>query len=307
VTAEPVVDVDSIAHSYGSRRALDGVSFSVARGECFGLLGPNGGGKTTLFRILSTLITPDEGKARIAGFDVRQNLRDVRRRIGVVFQAPALDIRLTVAENLKHQGRLYGLTGRRLSARTEALLEEFGLAERRKELVLSLSGGLRRRVELVRALLHEPGVLLLDEPSTGLDPIVRRDFWNHLERLRRERNVTVLLTTHLMDEADLCDRIGILDEGRLVALDTPEGLKSRLGGDVVTVRGRDPEKLALEIGARFGGDVRLMDGEVRLERDRGHEFVTGLVEAFPGRFDSITVSRPTLGDVFIQLTGHTFS
>jgi ABC-2 type transport system ATP-binding protein len=307
MTAETVVAVDSIAHSYGSRRALDGVSFSVSRGECFGLLGPNGGGKTTLFRILSTLIAPDSGKARIAGLDIRENLREVRRKIGVVFQAPALDVRLTVGENLKHQGRLYGLNGRELAARTASLLDEFGLADRRNEFVLSLSGGLRRRVELVRALLHEPGILLLDEPSTGLDPVVRRDFWNHLERLRRERNVTVLLTTHLMDEADLCDRIGIMDQGRLVALDTPDGLKSRLGGDVVTVRGREPEKLELDLRARFGGDVRLIDGEVRLERERGHEFVTGLVEAFPGRFDSITVSRPTLGDVFIQLTGRTFS
>jgi ABC-2 type transport system ATP-binding protein len=306
VTSPAVVIVDGVSHSYGSRVALRDVSFRIAPGEWFALLGPNGGGKTTLFRILSTLHRPLSGRAEILGFDTRRSVRDLRRRLGVVFQAPALDVRLTVTENLRCQGKLHGLSGRSLGARIDSLLQDFGLADRRNDLVLELSGGLRRRVELARAILHEPEVLLLDEPSTGLDPLARREFWNQLERLRRERNVTILLTTHLMDEAQLADRLAVIDAGRLVAIDTPEALRSTVGGDVVTIKGRDVEELARLVEERFGGDVRLLDGHLHTARDRGHEFVTRLVEAFPGRLDSVTVSRPTLEDAFVQITGHTF-
>ncbi len=300
----PVVRVDRLAHTYGTHRALNGVSFEVAAGEVFGLLGPNGGGKTTLFRILATLFPPSAGgTAHILGYDVATQTRALRRKIGVVFQAAALDARLTVRENLKHQGHLYGISGATLRGRIDDLLGRFGLAERAGDLALNLSGGLRRRVELARALISEPQVLLLDEPSTGLDPGVRREFWQHLNTLRRERNITVLLTTHLMDEADLCDRIGLMDAGNLVALATPAALKAELGGDVVSVTGPEPETLRGDIAARFGEPVTLMDGVVRIERADGHRFVAGLGEAFPGRIDSITVARPTLEDVFIHKTG----
>ena len=307
MTSPAVVNVDGISHSYGSRVALNDVSFRVEQGTWFALLGPNGGGKTTLFRILSTLLKPQSGRAEILGFDTSRNLKDLRRRLGVVFQAPALDVRLTVKENLRCQGKLYGMSGKPLGSRIDSLLHEFGLSDRRNDLVLELSGGLRRRVELVRAILHEPLVLLLDEPSTGLDPLARREFWNHLERLQRERNVTILLTTHLMDEAQLANKVAVIDAGRLVAIDTPEALRSRVGGDVVTIQGKDIEELARLVEERFGGQVRLIDGHLHIARDRGHEFVTRLVEAFPGRLDSVTVSRPTLEDAFVQLTGHTFA
>ncbi len=303
----PAVDVAGLSHSYGSRTALDSVGFQVARGEFFGVLGPNGGGKTTLFRILATLFPPASGTARILGLDIRGDSAALRRRLGVVFQSPALDAQLTVAENLRHQGRLHGFSGRNLGERIEGAVERFGLGDRRKDLVRNLSGGLKRRVELARALLTDPEVLLLDEPTTGLDPVARREFWSYLTELRRNAGLTILLTTHLLDEADPCDRVGILDRGKLVALDRPDAIKSGVGGDVVSVTGNDPDRLLADIRTRFGADARLVDGVVRIEREKGHAFVPELVEAFSGRILSVTVARPTLEDAFIRLTGRGFA
>lgn len=301
---DDAVVVEGLRHAYGTRTALAGVSFTVRRGEAFGLLGPNGGGKTTLFRILATLFPPSGGgSARILGHDAVRETRVLRRKLGVVFQSPALDARLTVRENLRHQGRLYGLGGGALAARIDTLLSDFGLAARANDLALTLSGGLRRRVELARALISSPEILLLDEPSTGLDPGVRREFWAQLTALRQSAGITILLTTHLMGEAELCDRIALMDGGVLVALDTPAALRARLGGDVITVNAANPERLGAEIEARFGPPVRLVDGALRLERPDAHRFVAGLAEAFPGRIDALTVARPTLEDVFLELTG----
>jgi len=296
------VEVEGLVRRFGERVALDGVTFAVAKGEVFGLLGPNGGGKTTLFRILSTALEATSGSARVAGIDVRDPA--VRRRIGVVFQAPALDKKLTVSENLLHHGHLYGLGGRGLRERIGEMLGMFGLTDRERDRVETLSGGLQRRVEIAKGLLHRPEVLLLDEPSTGLDPGARRDLW---EQLRGLSGVTVLLTTHLLEEAEKCGRLGILHKGKLVALGEPHALRSEIGGDVVTVRSADPAGLAEAIRAKFGVEPRVVDGTVRLSRERGHELVGPIAEAFGGRVESVTVAKPSLEDVFHARTRESWS
>lgn len=306
VVNQSIVAVESLRHRYGDRTALNGIGFSVRKGEFFGLLGPNGGGKTTLFRILSTLIAPNEGSVRLFDRDVVGERTEIRRHLGVVFQSPSLDKKLTVLENLRHQGHLYNLRGAALRSRIDTMLTRFGLTDRAGDLVETLSGGLRRRVEIAKSLLHEPELLLMDEPSTGLDPRVRRELGDLLEELRTKDGVTILLTTHIMEEADRCDRIAILDRGNLVALDTPAALKAHIGGDVITIETPQPEPLSEQIRKKFSVEAAVLDGRVRLERARGHEFVPALVEAFPGQIDAVSVHKPTLEDVFVRLTGHRF-
>jgi len=300
------VRVEGVRFAYGKREALRDVTFDVARGEIFGLLGPNGGGKTTLFRILATLLPPAGGRALLFGRDAAREPAAVRERIGVVFQSPSLDGKLSVVENLRHQGHLYGISGRALAARVAEALERGGLADRARERAERLSGGLRRRVEIAKGLLHRPDLLILDEPSVGLDPGARRDLWREIGALRADRGITVLLTTHLLDEAERCDRLAILDRGALVALGTPDALKETIGGDVVTVRARDASRLRDAVSARFGVEATLVDGALRVERPRGAAWVAELSEAFPGEIESVTVSRPTLEDVFVRRTGHRF-
>lgn len=278
----------------------------IDRGEIFAVLGPNGGGKTTLFRVLSTLIPLQEGQVQIVGCDLRRGAAEIRARIGVVFQAPSLDRKLTVAENLEVQGALYGLTGRELATRRDALLAQFGLPDRARELTERLSGGLRRRVELAKGLIHQPELLLLDEPSTGLDPAARSDLWRYLKSLRDERGTTVILTTHYLDEADGADRIAILNEGRLVALGKPDDLRAQVGGDSITIESPAPAELAAAIGHKLGVAASVIDSSVRLEVPAGHEWIARLVEAFPGQITAIRLGKPTLEDVFIARTGHRF-
>jgi len=301
-----VISVQNLIHRYDDRTALDGVSFEVRNAELFGLLGPNGSGKTTLFRILSTLMLPTSGHAVIQGFDAATNPSALRRHIGVVFQAQSNDPKLTAYENLWHQGHLYGLRGAPLKARITEILERVGLADRADDEVEKFSGGMERRVELAKGLLHHPSVLLLDEPTTGLDPGARRDLWQYLAQLRDQENVTVIVTTHLMEEAERCDRLAILNQGKLVALGTPTELKREIGGDVILFEAADPEALARRIRERFAVDATVMDRHVRLEIENGHRFVTDVVEAFPGEIQSLSVSKPTLEDVFIRRTGHRF-
>jgi ABC-2 type transport system ATP-binding protein len=306
VPTPSVISVRDIVHRYDGRTALNGVSFDVQATELFGLLGPNGSGKTTLFRILSTLMVPVGGRAIILGHDVAKEPTQLRREIGVVFQAQSIDIKLTAAENLWHQGHLYGLRGAPLKSRIAEMLARVGLADRAHEKAETFSGGMQRRLELAKGLLHHPSVLLLDEPTTGLDPGARRDLWQYLQMLREEEKVTVIVTTHLMQEAEECTRIAILNEGNLVALGTPADLTSEIGADVILLDCKDPESVAERIRARFHGDAQVMDGKVRLERQQGHRFITELVEAFPGEIQAVSVSKPTLEDVFIHRTGHRF-
>jgi ABC-2 type transport system ATP-binding protein len=302
----PAIEVRGLSHRYGERLALDGVDFAVETGAIFGLLGPNGGGKTTLFRILSTLLPIQSGSAAVLGLDLARRPNDIRRQIGVTFQSPSIDPKLTVWENLKHQGHLYGLSGRTLSERIDLLTGRLGLKDRLSDIAETLSGGLKRRVEIAKGLLHRPQALFLDEPSTGLDPGARHDLWRYLRGLKEEEGVTVLVTTHLMEEAERCDRLGILDHGRLVALDTPQALRATLGGEYVTVHCDSPEVLAERIRERFGVTPQKVGGSLRIARARGHEFVRDLVEAFPNDVATISLGKPTLEDVFIERTGHRF-
>ena len=302
----PAVLLQDVWHRYGDRTALQGVSFEVRRGEIFGVLGPNGGGKSTLFRLLSTLWVPQRGRIHILGADVYAQREQVRRCLGVVFQSPALDRRLTVTENLRHQGHLYGLRGARLRRRIEALLQLFGVADRGGERVEKLSGGLQRRVELAKCLLHEPQVLILDEPSTGLDPGARLELWKSLEEIRRERGVTVLLTSHILEEAERCDRVAILDQGRLVTSGTPLELKSAVGGDVVTIGAHDAAGLAAAIAARFPLVPRVVDASVRIERGGDVTLLPQLAASFPNEILALTLAKPTFEDVFIHFTGRRF-
>lgn len=302
----PAVDIDALSFSYHERRALDNLSFVVERSEIFGLLGPNGSGKTTLFKLLSTLLPLQSGNAFIFGQSLRDGTREVRRRIGVVFQHASIDRKLTVAENLMHHGHLFGLKGERLRQQSTAMLNWLGLSERRDDLAETLSGGLQRRVELAQAFLHQPELLILDEPSTGLDPAARREFLNHVARLRADKDITIVLTTHHMEEAERCDRLGILHEGKLVALASPSELRAQVGGDVVVIRAKNVEGLRQEIQLKMRTPAAIVASCLRIERARGHEFVRDVVESFGPQIESITFGKPTLEDVFVHLTGHQF-
>jgi ABC-2 type transport system ATP-binding protein len=301
--SDTAVRIRGLRQRFGDRDALAGISLDVRRGEMLALLGPNGSGKTTLFRVLSTALVPTDGTVTVLGADVVRQPQVARRALGVVFQAPSLDRKLTAVENLRHQGRLHGLGGRDLEARIAAGLRSVGVADRAHERVEHLSGGLARRVELAKGLLHRPALLLLDEPTTGLDPAARRDFWSLLGLLRAETGMTVVVTTHLMDEGERGDRVAVLDVGRLVALGTPAELEAEIGGDVITVATDQPERLAGSIVERLGEPATVVDRAVRIERARGHELVPVLVDLFPGQVTGVTLGRPTLDDVFLRRTG----
>lgn len=298
-----MIQVQNLTHRYGDRVALSNVSFEVKKGEIFGLLGPNGGGKSTVFRILSTMMVPTEGHAILAGHDVVRDAAAVRRHVGVVFQTQSLDKALTVEENLRAQGHLHGLSGALLRERMEAAMQRLGLLDRRKDLVETLSGGLRRRVEIAKALLHRPQVLLMDEASTGLDPAARRDLSRHVETLRQTEGVTILLTTHILEEADRCDRLVLLHQGNIVAQGTPNELRSSIGGDVVVLASEDAAGLAAKISERFHLTAAAREDEVRVEIENGHRFIAEVVEAFPGAVNSVGLHKPTLEDVFVRQTG----
>ena len=298
-----MIQVQNLTHRYGDRIALSGVSFEVKKGEIFGLLGPNGGGKSTLFRILSTMMVPTGGQAIIAGSDVVRDPAAVRRHVGVVFQTQSLDKALTVEENLRAQGHLHGLSGAVLRERMEAAMKRLGILDRRKDLVDTLSGGLRRRVEIAKALLHRPQVLLMDEASSGLDPAARRDVSRHVESLRQTEGVTILLTTHILEEADRCDRLVLLHQGNIVAQGSPDELRSSIGGDVVVLTTEDAHGLAAKISERFHLKTAAREDEVRVEIENGHRFIAEVVEAFPGAVSSVGLHKPTLEDVFVHQTG----
>jgi ABC-2 type transport system ATP-binding protein len=251
------------------------------------------------------MILPSEGRVKVGGFDVARQPSDVRRQIGVVFQSQSLDRKMTVLENLIGQGHFYGLSGAKLRARIAEVMDRLSLSDRSRDLTGALSGGLKRRVEIAKALLHNPAVLLMDEPSTGLDPGARRELWQYVEDLRDRQNVTVLLTTHILDEADRCDRLLLLHEGKRVVEGTPSELKSKVGGDVIEFDVADPAALVDRISARFGVQAHAVHNTLRVEIANGHRFVAEVVEAFPGLIRSIAMHKPTLEDVFLDETGVT--
>ena len=297
------IKVENLSYAYGTRQALAGVTFSISQGEVFGFLGPNGSGKTTLFKILSTLIPVDQAAVNILGHELASESQSVRQYLGVVFQHPSLDLKLTVTENLRHHGHLYGLQGSTLKQRIQEALNQFELTDRAHEGVETLSGGLQRRAELAKATLHKPKLLLLDEPSTGLDPGARRSFREYLVSLQE---TTVVLTTHILDDAEACDRVAILNAGELVAIGTPDELKGQVSGDIVIVDSPAPERLARKISQQFGHTATSIEGLLRVECHNGHELVRDAVAAFPTEIRSVRLGKPTLEDVFIKLTGRRF-
>ncbi len=303
-TTPPRLRAEDLTRRFKDRVALDGLSFEVAPGEIFGLLGPNGAGKTTAFRVLSGLIPPDAGTLAVDGRPAEGGDARYRARLGVVFQEASLDLKLTGRENLRLGAALYGLPRALAAQRIAAALELMALGDRADEPASTYSGGMRRRIEIARVLLHEPSLLLLDEPGRGVDPEALRRIWDQLAALVAARGLSVIVTTHQPEEAERCHRIAILDAGKLTALGTPDELRARVAGDVIRVRGERPEELREAIAARLGLAGRLVDGEVVLEAPRGHEVVPRIAELFaPGRLASLATARPTLADVFAKLTG----
>ena len=304
------ISVRDLQKSFGERRALDGISLEVKRGELFCLLGPNGGGKSTLFRILATLLLPDSGAAEIVGHDVIRDAASVRMRLGVVFQSPSLDGKLTILENLRCGGALYGLRGAELESRITDATMALNLTDRLGDLVETLSGGLQRRAEIAKCLLIRPEVLLLDEPSTGLDPGARIDLWAALENLRKAHGVTALCTTHLMEEAARADRVGIVSAGKLVALGSPDELTGAIGGDVISLgvsKETGADSFSQIITERLGIPATVVEGEVRIEHAEAYTLAARLAGEFPKEIVSLRIARPTLEDVFIARTGKLFA
>jgi ABC-2 type transport system ATP-binding protein len=297
----PIIEVAGLGKDFGNFTAVAAIDFEVFGQEIFGFLGPNGAGKSTTINMLATLLRPSRGRATLAGFDVAAQRRGVRQSIGMVFQDPSLDDRLTAEENLYFHAMLYDVPRRVLAERMEQVLGIVGLADRRRSLVRTFSGGMKRRLEIARGLLHHPKVLFLDEPTVGLDPQTRNAIWGHVRKLRDEVRITVFMTTHYMDEAENCDRIAVIDHGKIVALDTPAALKRTLGGDTVVVTG--DAALKADIAARYSVPVQEVGDELHFQIAGGAEFVPRLVVDFPGRIRSVQVKQPSLDDVFLNLTG----
>ncbi|WP_338824147.1 Daunorubicin/doxorubicin resistance ATP-binding protein DrrA [Moorella humiferrea] len=298
-----VIIVQDLVKRFNDIPAVDGVTFDVEEGEIFGFLGPNGAGKSTTIKILCTLLKPTSGRVVLAGLDITRQPDAVRRAIGLVFQDNTLDDRLTAEENLLLHGLLYGLSRDAIKERMEEVLAIVDLEGRRRDIVRTFSGGMRRRLEIARGFLHHPRVLFLDEPTVGLDPQTRNAIWQHIHRLRREKNITIFMTTHYMDEAENCDRIAIIDHGRIQALDTPENLKRLVGGDVITIKTADDARLQKEIAARYNVNVIKEEEGLRLQVEDGAAFIPQLAADFRGQISSISLRRPTLDDVFLSLTG----
>ena len=297
-----VIEVNDLQKEFGTVRAVRGVSFEVREGEIFGFLGPNGAGKSTTISMLATLLRPTGGTARVASYDIVRQPAQVRQSIGLVFQDPTLDERLTAEENLQFHALLYNVDSRTVSERIPRLLEMVELLDRRKSLVRTFSGGMKRRLEIARGLLHHPRVLFLDEPTIGLDPQTRARIWEYVRDLRDREGITVFMTTHYMDEAEVCDRIAVIDHGQIVALGTPSELKALVGGDVIKLVANDPEKAREFVAERYGQPLVTPDG-LQFEVTGGETIIPELVTSCPTPVRSISLRKPTLDDVFLKLTG----
>ena len=301
----PAIEVDDLVKSYGDVDAIRGVSFTVAPGEVFGFLGPNGAGKSTMINMLCTLAQPTSGAARVSGFDVVTQRDDVRRHIGLVFQDPTLDVHLTAGQNLRLHAELYGIDRGVVGARMDQMLEMVDLADRRDQPVMTFSGGMKRRLEIARGLMHSPRVLFLDEPTIGLDPQTRSAIWRYIRALQKSEGTTIFMTTHYMDEAELCDRIAIMDRGETVVLDTPEALKAGVGADRVVLGTADDDAALAALRERFGIEAAVAEGAVTFHVENGEAFVPRLFAELGVAITSVAVSRPTLDDVFMRYTGTT--
>jgi ABC-2 type transport system ATP-binding protein len=303
--AAPAISVTDLAKTFGEVRAVRGINFEVAMGEVFGFLGPNGAGKSTTINMLCTLTKPSSGSARVAGHDVVAERDDVRRNIGLVFQDPTLDNYLTAAQNLQLHAELYGVQSELVRPRMQQVMEMVGLWDRKDGTVGTFSGGMRRRLEIARGLMHSPRVLFLDEPTIGLDPQTRRSIWDYIHELQEREEITIFMTTHYMDEAEWCDRIAIMDHGEIVALDTPTALKAGVGADRVTIHTDDNPTAIDALARQFGLQAKVSEGAIVFGVPRGEEFVPRLFAEFELPITSVAVSRPTLDDVFMSYTGTT--
>jgi ABC-2 type transport system ATP-binding protein len=301
----PAIEVNDLRKSFGDVEAVSGVSFEVAAGEIFGFLGPNGAGKTTTINMLCTLTRPSGGSAFVAGHDVVRERDDVRRHIGLVFQDQTLDGYLTAEQNLRMHAELYGVDSKLVAGRMRQVLEMVGLWERRDGQVMTFSGGMRRRLEIARGFLHSPRVLFLDEPTIGLDPQTRSSIWRYIRALQRSEQITIFMTTHYMDEAEFCDRIAIMDQGRIVVLDTPDALKAQIGADRVAIHTDDDDAAVAALAERFAIEAQIAEGAVTFYVPSGEEFVPRLFAELGVPIRSVSVSRPTLDDVFMAHTGST--
>ncbi|MFT3865687.1 MAG: ATP-binding cassette domain-containing protein [Solirubrobacterales bacterium] len=301
----PAITVKNLRKSFGDFEAVKGVDFEVATGEVFGFLGPNGAGKTTTINMLCTLTRPTSGSAEVAGFDVVGARDDVRRHIGLVFQDQTLDGYLSAEQNLRLHAELYGVEKSVVAPRMEQVLRMVGLWERRDAQVLTFSGGMRRRLEIARGLMHSPRVLFLDEPTIGLDPQTRASIWGYIRQLQQSEEITIFMTTHYMDEAEFCGRIAIMDHGEIVALDTPGALKEAVGADRIRIETADDEKAIGELGERFGLEATISEGAVSFAVADGEEFVPRLFAEMDVPIKAVSLSRPTLDDVFMNHTGST--
>src|SRR4051795_1751462 len=300
-----MVEVEELRKSFGDFEAVRGVSFEVEPGEVFGFLGPNGAGKTTTINMLCTLAKPTSGRAFVAGHDVVRERDDVRRNIGLVFQEPTLDGYLTAEQNLRLHAELYGVESSVVPARMRQMLEMVGLWERRDSPVLTFSGGMRRRLEIARGLMHSPRVLFLDEPTIGLDPQTRSSIWRYIQMLKDSEDITIFMTTHYMDEAEICDRIAIMDQGAIVALDSPEALKAGIAADRIQINTEDDQAAIAALSEQFGLEAQIAEGAVTFSVPSGEEFVPRLFAELGVPIRSVSVSRPTLDDVFMSYTGTT--
>jgi ABC-2 type transport system ATP-binding protein len=301
----PAIEVEDLVKSYGEIDAVSGVSFTVSPGEVFGFLGPNGAGKSTTINMLCTLAKPTSGAARVSGFDVVTQRDDVRRHIGLVFQDPTLDGYLTAAQNLRLHGELYAIDRGVVPERMRQMLEMVDLWDRRDQTVMTFSGGMRRRLEIARGLMHSPRVLFLDEPTIGLDPQTRSSIWRYIRALQQTEGTTIFMTTHYMDEAEFCDRIAIMDQGEIVVLDTPEALKAAVGADRVMLGTADNDAALAALQDRFGIDAAVAEDAVTFHVESGEAFVPRLFAELGVAITSVAVSRPTLDDVFMRYTGST--
>ncbi|MDP2211150.1 MAG: ATP-binding cassette domain-containing protein [Candidatus Aquicultor sp.] len=298
-----IIEVNELAKDYNGHSAVKGISFTVERGEIFGFLGPNGAGKTTTISMLCTLLRPTSGSATVGGYDIIKNRLAVRQSIGLVFQDPSLDERLTALENLKFHGMIYGIPRAERSRRIDEVLELVELSGRRHDMVRTFSGGMKRRLEIARGLMHRPRVLFLDEPTLGLDPQTRHHIWDYINQLRVDEGLTIFLTTHYMDEAEHCARIAIIDDGELIAIDTPEKLKAQVGGDVIVLITDDNARAATEIQEKFDVEAKEVNGELSLQVEAGEHFMPALIKGLESNVTSISLRKPTLEDVFLNLTG----
>ena len=303
--ADTAISVSKLTKRYGDLEAVRGIDFEVRRGETFGFLGPNGAGKSTTISILCTLVKPTSGTAMVAGHNVVTDRDTVRRNIGLVFQDTTLDTYLTAEQNLRFHAELYGVPRAAVAPRMRQVLEMVGLWDRRESLVRTYSGGMQRRLEIARGLLHAPHILFLDEPTVGLDPQTRSSIWRYINDLKQREDITIFLTTHYMDEAEHCDRIAIIDHGLIVAIDTPEALKASVGKDRVQISTADDQAVIGELAERFGIEAALHEGLVTFSVESGEEFVPRLFAELGVPIRSVSVARPSLDDVFMSYTGRT--